>query len=92
MSSRVIAAALSLGLTTTTASQAASHAQLAQAADINLQGIGLTASHKQIIYDKIIGERSQSVPDNQQITVGMTIPNWSCSIRCRSRLRIRSAC
>ena len=75
MSSRVIAAALSLGLTTTTASQAASHAQLAQAADINLQGIGLTASHKQIIYDKIIGERSQSVPDNQQITVGMTIPD-----------------
>ena len=75
MSSHVIAAALSLGLTTTTASQAASHAQLAQAADINLQGIGLTASHKQIIYDKIIGER-QSVPDNQQITVGMTIPDF----------------
>ena len=80
MNSRVIAAALSLGLTTTAASQWASHiAQLAQgnsgAAGINLQGIGLTASHKQIIYDKIIGERSQSLPDDQQLALGTTIPN-----------------
>ena len=75
MNSRVIAAALSLGLTTTAASQGASHTQLAQAAGINLQGIGLTASHKQIIYDKIIGERSQSLPDDQQLAVGKTIPD-----------------
>ena len=79
MNSRVIAAALSLGLTTTAASQWASHTQLAQgnsgAAGINLQGIGLTASHKQIIYDKIIGERSQSLPDDQQLAVGKTIPD-----------------
>ena len=45
------------------------------AAGINLQGIGLTASHKQIIYDKIIGERSQSLPDDQQLAVGKTIPD-----------------
>ena len=61
MNSRVIAAALSLGLTTAAASQWASHTQLAQgnsgAAGINLQGIGLTTSHKQIIYDKIPSER-----------------------------------
>ena len=96
MSSRVIAAALSLGLTTAAASQWASHTQLAQgnsgAARIDLQGIGLTASHKQIIYDKIIGERSQSLPDDQQLAIGKTIPDWSYSTRCRSRLRIRSAC
>ena len=57
----------------------APHSQLAQgnsgAADINLQGIGLTASHKQIIYDKIIGERSQSLPDDHQLAVGKTIPD-----------------
>ena len=77
MNSRVIAAALSLGLTTTAASQWASHTQLAQgtsgAAGISVQGIGLTESHKQIIYDKIIGERSQSLPDDQQLAVGKTI-------------------
>ena len=79
MNSRVIAATLSLGLTTTAASQWASHTQLAQgnsgAAGINLQGIGLTVSHKQIIYDKIIGERSQSLPDDLQLAVGKTIPD-----------------
>ena len=46
-------------------------------AAINLQGIGLTASHKKIIYDKIIGERSQSLPDDQQLAVGKTIPDFS---------------
>jgi hypothetical protein len=78
MNSHVIAAALSLGLTTTAASQWTSHTQLAQGnsgAGINLQGIGLTASHKQIIYDKIIGERSQSLPDDQQLAIGKTIPD-----------------
>ena len=75
----MIAAVLSLGLTTTAAGQWTSHTQLAQgnsgAAGISVQGIGLTASHKQIIYDKIIGERSQSLPGGQQLTVGQTIPD-----------------
>ena len=79
MNSGVIAAALSFGLTTAAASQWASHTQLVQgnsgAAGISVQGIGLTASHKQIIYDKIIGERSQSLPGDQQLAVGQTIPD-----------------
>ena len=79
MNSGVIVAALSFGLTTAAASQWASHTQLVQgnsgAAGISVQGIGLTASHKQIIYDKIIGERSQSLPGDQQLAVGQTIPD-----------------
>ena len=72
---RVIAAVLSLGLTTTAAGQWTSHTQLAQG-NSGAAGIsGLTASHKQIIYDKIIGERSQSLPGGQQLTVGQTIPD-----------------
>ena len=95
MNSRVIVSVLSLGLTTTAAGQWASHTQLAEgnsgAAGISAQGIGLTASHKQIIYDKIIGERSQSLPGDQQAPSEDHSRIRSCSTRCRSRLRIRSA-
>jgi hypothetical protein len=40
----------------------------------NLQGIGLTASHKRIIYDNLAGEPAQTVSDDL-IAVGSTIPD-----------------
>ena len=40
-----------------------------------LQGIGLTASHKQIIYDNLVGERTQSPSGDPQLAVGSTIPD-----------------
>ena len=40
-----------------------------------LQGIGLTASHKQIIYDNLAGERTQSPSGDPQLAVGSTIPD-----------------
>jgi hypothetical protein len=41
----------------------------------NLQGIGLTASHKQIIYDNIAGEQAQTVSGDPSLVVGGTIPD-----------------
>jgi hypothetical protein len=44
------------------------------AASANLQGIGLTASHKRIIYDSIASEQGQTLPDDPQLAVGSTVP------------------
>ncbi|MGA8173599.1 MAG: hypothetical protein WB839_02420 [Pseudolabrys sp.] len=41
----------------------------------NLQGIGLTASHKQIIYDNIASEQAQTVSGDLRLAVGSTIPD-----------------
>ena len=41
----------------------------------NLQGIGLTASHKRIIYDNIASEQAQTLSGDPQLTVGSTIPD-----------------
>jgi len=41
----------------------------------NLQGIGLTASHKRIIYDNIASEQAQTVSGDLGLAVGSTIPD-----------------
>ena len=41
----------------------------------NLQGIGLTASHKRIIYDNIASEQAQTVSGDLRLAVGITIPD-----------------
>lgn len=41
----------------------------------NLQGIGLTASHKRIIYDNIASEQSQTLSGDPRLAVGSTIPD-----------------
>jgi hypothetical protein len=48
-----------------------------QTADITTtnQGIGLTASHKQIIYDNIASEQEQSLVGDLQLAIGSTIPD-----------------
>jgi hypothetical protein len=39
-----------------------------------LQGIGLTASHKRIIYDNLASEQAQTLSGDPQFAVGNTIP------------------
>jgi hypothetical protein len=89
MKFNVVAAAFSLGLTIAvgpgadaTASDRRSprETRLAQvrpeAADATadkLRGIGLTASHKRIIFDHIGTEQAQTVPNNAEL--GSTIPD-----------------
>jgi hypothetical protein len=41
----------------------------------NLQGTGLTISHKQIIYDNIAGEPAQTHSGDSQLAVGNNIPD-----------------
>jgi Protein of unknown function (DUF1236) len=41
----------------------------------NLQGVGLTASHKRIIYDNIASEQAQTVSGDLRLAVGSTIPD-----------------
>jgi len=41
----------------------------------NLQGIGLTASHKRIIYDNIASERAQTLSGDSRLAVGSTVPD-----------------
>ena len=41
----------------------------------NLQGIGLTASHKRLIYDNIASEQSQTLSGDPRLAVGSTIPD-----------------
>ncbi|MGA7331759.1 MAG: hypothetical protein WBX77_08560, partial [Pseudolabrys sp.] len=41
----------------------------------NLQGIGLTASHKRIIYDNIASEQAPTVSGDLRLAVGSTIPD-----------------
>jgi hypothetical protein len=68
--------------TTVPASQRTPNTRLAQASQDaagvttnNLQGIGLTASHKRIIYDNIASEQAQTLPGDPQLAVGNTIPD-----------------
>jgi hypothetical protein len=91
MKFNAVAAAFSLGLTIAvgpgadaTASDRRSprETRLAQvrpeAADATadkLRGIGLTASHKRIIFDHIGTEQAQTVPNNAELSVGSTIPD-----------------
>jgi hypothetical protein len=41
----------------------------------NLQGIGLTASHKRIIYDNIASEQAQTLSGTPQLAIGSTVPD-----------------
>lgn len=41
----------------------------------NLRGIGLTASHKRIIYDNITSEQAQTLSADPRLAVGSTIPD-----------------
>jgi hypothetical protein len=69
--------------TAATESQWAPDTQLAQASPdaaggattTNLQGIGLTASHKRIIYDNIASEQAQTRSGDLQLAIGSTIPD-----------------
>ena len=62
--------------------QRAFHARLAQASQKaagdatanNLQGIGLTDSHKRIIYDRIAREQGQPLSSDPRLSVGDTVP------------------
>ena len=49
--------------------------EAADATAANLRGIGLTASHKRIIFDHIGTEQAQTVPNNAELSVGNTIPD-----------------
>lgn len=41
----------------------------------DLQGIGLTASHRRIIYENVADERTQTVASEQRPAVGATLPD-----------------
>ena len=57
-------------------SQHATDTWLAQAStDAPGEGIGLTASHKRIIYDRIASEQKQTLSDGSQLAIGDTIPD-----------------
>jgi len=45
------------------------------ASTTNLQGTGLTGSHKQIIYDNIAGEPAQTFSSDFQFAIGSTVPD-----------------
>ena len=45
------------------------------ASTTNLQGTGLTAPHKQIIYDNITGEQAQTFSGDFQFAIGSTVPD-----------------
>ena len=45
------------------------------ASTTNLQGTGLTASHKQIIYDNIAGEQAQTFSGDFQFGIGSMVPD-----------------
>ena len=76
-----IALACNASDTTAWERQRGPYTRLAQAspdaagATTNLQGIGLTASHKRIIYDNIAGEQAQTVSGDLRLAVGSTIPD-----------------
>ena len=76
-----IALACNASDTTASERQRAPYARLAQASPDaagattnNPQGIGLTASHKRIIYDNIASEQAQTVSGDLRLAVGSTIP------------------
>ena len=76
-----IALACNASDTTAWERQRGPYTRLAQAspdaagATTNLQGIGLTASHKRIIYDNIASEQAQTVSGDLRLAVGSTIPD-----------------
>lgn len=77
-----IALACNASDTTASERQWAPYTRLAQASPDaagattnNLQGIGLTASHKRIIYDNIASEQAQTVSGDLRLAVGSTIPD-----------------
>ena len=77
-----IALAFNASDTTVSERQRAPYKRLAQASPDaagattnNLQGIGLTASHKRIIYDNIASEQAQTVSGDLRLAVGSTIPD-----------------
>src|SRR5262245_21042260 len=64
--------------TTASERQWARETRLAQAspdAGGTATGIGLTASHKQIIFDHVAGEDTQTLSNDPELTVGNTIPD-----------------
>ena len=85
MLSLELSIALACNASDTTASerQRAPYTRLAQASPDaaggattkNLQGIGLTVSHKRIIYDNIASEQAQTVSGDLRLAVGSTIPD-----------------
>src|SRR5262245_26044237 len=91
MKFNAVAAAFSLGLTiavgpgadaTASDSRWPRKTQLAQvrpeagdATADNLRSIGLTTSHKRIIFDHIGTEQAQTVPSNTELSIGSTIPD-----------------
>ena len=83
MLSLELSIALACNASDTTASerQRLPYTRLAQAspdaagATTNLQGIGLTASHKRIIYDNIASEQAQTVSGDLRLAVGSIIPD-----------------
>ena len=77
-----IALAFNASDTTASERQRAPYTRLAQASPDaagattnNLQGIGLTASHKRIIYDNIASEQAQTVSGDLRLAVGSIIPD-----------------
>jgi hypothetical protein len=81
--SLTVALAFAASDTAATESQRAPDTRLAQtspdaargATTNNLQGIGLTASHKRIIYDNIASEQPQTLSGDPRLAVGSTIPD-----------------
>jgi hypothetical protein len=62
--------------TTLPKSQHATDALLAQATtDAPGEGIGLTESHKRIIYDRIASEQEQTFSGGSRLAIGDTIPD-----------------
>jgi hypothetical protein len=78
-----VALAFAASDTAASESQRAPDTRLAQAAPDaagsattnNLQGIGLTASHKRLIYDNIASEQAQTLSGDPRLAVGSTIPD-----------------
>ena len=87
-----IALACNASDTTASERQWAPYTRLAQASPDaagattnNLQGIGLTTSHKRIIYDNIASEQAQTMSATFGLRLGAPVPTRSCSILSRSR-------
>ena len=78
-----VALAFDASDTAASESQRAPDTRLAQAAPDaagsattnNLQGIGLTASHRRLIYDNIASEQAQTLSGDPRLAVGSTIPD-----------------
>ena len=75
-----IALACNASDTTASERQRGFYTRLAQASPdaagaTQKQGIGLTASHKRIIYDNIASEQAQTVSGDLRLAIGSTIPD-----------------